>query len=250
MFASEENHWWYVGMRQITRKILDSVLVGRAKIQILDAGCGTGKNLEELSRYGEVTGIDYSGEAIDFVRRRGANRVLRASVDALPFADASFDLVTSFDVLSHRAVPEPEKALNEIRRVLRPSGAVLLRLPAFEWLRGRHDLAVHNARRFTAPQLSAALEKAGFNIRTLSYANTALLPVAVARRVVDRWVEARGDDLTLPPPLLNALLGAVLGAEARFVASGSLPVGVTIVALGVLPGPDLLEPGLGRIGAR
>jgi SAM-dependent methyltransferase len=241
MYASEEKHWWYVGMRRITERIMDRALARRNNLQILDAGCGTGKNLELLGRYGIVTGIDFSEEAITFLRQRGSTRVLRSSVEALPFPDASFDVVTSFDVLCHRSIHDPQQVVDEFRRVLRPGGVLFLRLPAFEWLRGRHDVAVHTARRFTAPQVANALVTSGFEAQNSSYANSALLPVAIVRRLVDRWLGARGDDLTLPPAPINWLMGLILSAEAPFVSRGALPAGVTVVALGTLPGATSLD---------
>lgn len=232
MYAAEERHWWYVGMRAIVRRVLDRELDDGRPRAILDAGCGTGKNLEFLRRYGKVTGIDYSSVALEFSRQRGERRLARASVDALPFADASFDLVTSFDVICCREVPSVERALDEFRRVLRPGGLALVRVPAFSWLRGRHDVAVHAERRLTTSELSGALRRAGLTVELASYANGFLLPVALARRATDRLSEARGDDLGMPPAPVNGALARLLSAEAPLVARGLMPVGVSAIAAG------------------
>ena len=83
------------------------------------------------------------------------------SVLTIPFADASFEVVTSMDVLCHAAV-EPATALAEMRRVLAPGGRLVLNLPAFQWLLSTHDHRVHNVRRFTASQAARMLTDAGF----------------------------------------------------------------------------------------
>ena len=134
MAAVEGHHWWYGGMRAIAASMLNLVYAGRQDLHILDAGCGSGGNLRFLQRYGSVIGIDLAAEALVFGQLILHSGLARASVLAIPFADASIDLVTSFDVLYHRAVPDERAALREAWRVLRPGGRLLLRLPAYQFL--------------------------------------------------------------------------------------------------------------------
>ena len=108
---------------------------GRPAGRVLDAGCGTGRNVRFLARYGEVTGLDFSPVALDCCRQRGLTRLVRGSANALPFAAGSFDLVTSFDVLTSGGVQDAE-ALPESARVLRPGGHLLVRVAAYDALRG------------------------------------------------------------------------------------------------------------------
>src|SRR4051794_36018185 len=91
MAAVEGFHWWYGGMRAIAASMLDSAYAGRHDLHVLDAGCGSGGNLRFLRRYGSVTGIDLAAEALALGRLEAQNQLARASVLALPFADASFD---------------------------------------------------------------------------------------------------------------------------------------------------------------
>src|SRR4051812_2689574 len=99
VYNSEQDFWWYRGMRTITRAFLDPILKpgGRA----LDAGCGTGYNALEMEHlYGlNVFGVDIAPLAIRYSRQRGFARSAVASITALPYPDAEFDLVSSFDVL-------------------------------------------------------------------------------------------------------------------------------------------------------
>jgi SAM-dependent methyltransferase len=235
IYAVEDRHWWYAGMRRITLALLDEVYGGRDDLRILDAGSGTGAAMRYLSRFGQVTGIDVSPLALDFCRARGLERLSQASVTALPFAAARFDLVTSFDVLYHRAVGDYRAALREFHRVLRPGGRVLLRLPAYDRLRGRHDAVIHTARRFTAGGLSESLRESGFAVERITYANTVLFPVALGKRLLEPLLPP-GDpgrsDVTPNPPWLDGALSAVLGAEAVWLRRRDLPFGLTVVALG------------------
>ncbi len=234
IYTVEDRHWWYVGMRQITLALLDETYRGRADLEILDAGSGTGAAMGYLARFGRVTGIDLSPLALGFCRERALTRLGQASVMALPFADASFDLVTSFDVLYHRAVGDYRDALREFRRVLRPGGRLLLRLPAYDRLRGRHDAVIHTGRRFTTGELGSSLYETSYRLERLTYANTLLFPLALAKRLAEPLLPAAGphqSDVAPNPEWLDKTLAAVLGAEARLLRRGNFPFGLTVVAL-------------------
>jgi SAM-dependent methyltransferase len=239
MYRVEDAHWWYRGMEAITRAVLDRA-VGRGRnLRILDAGCGTGAVMGYLADYGQVSGLDYAAEALHFCQARGRERLCRASVLELPYADASFDLVVSFDVLCVNSVPDDEAALREFARVLAPApgrgggGYLLLRLPAYNWLRGHHDTAVDIRHRYTRGDIAARLRRAGLEPVRVSYANMLLLPVAVAKRTIDRLIPGsqNGSDLTIGAGIFNEPLRRLLSLEARPVARVGLPFGLTVVAL-------------------
>ena len=233
IYTVEDRHWWYAGMARISQTLLAETYPDRRDLRILDAGCGTGGALSFLSGFGAVTGSDVSPLALAYSRARGHAALSQASVIALPYAGASFDLVTSFDVLYHRAVGDPRVALGEFRRVLRPGGRVLLRLPAYDWLRGGHDAIVHTARRFTTGGLAESLRETGFTIERLTYANTLLFPLAVAKRLLERLAPAAPahSDVAANPAWLDAALSRPLAAEAIWLRRRDLPFGLSVVAL-------------------
>jgi SAM-dependent methyltransferase len=230
MFEVEDRLWWYAGMRRITQTLLDAHCTARP-LRVLDAGCGTGANLALLARYGQVTGIDIEPLALDYCRRRGLSRLVRASVAELPFASGGFDLVTSFEVIYHAAVSDDVAALREFARVLRPGGWLLLRLPAYDWLRGRHDLAVHTQRRYTTGELGRKARAAGLTVVRLSYANTLLFPIALAKRLAERCSPTGAGSDVGPPPSGNGLLTGILSLEAVWLRRWSLPFGLSVICL-------------------
>lgn len=231
MYHLEDTHWWYVGMKRIVHNLLGKLLSERSGLRILDAGCGTGGMLDYLGSYGTVVGIDASPEAMVFSRERGGHRLVQASVTQLPFDDSSFDLIVSFDVLYHRAVLDDSQALKEFHRILKPNGHVLLRLPAFNWLRGSHDEAVHTKQRYRAPELRDKLTRAGFKVEKVTYANTILFPVAVAKRACEMAFQLHGgSDVKPTSPVINTVLTRVLGIEAALVDHVSLPWGLSVLA--------------------
>jgi SAM-dependent methyltransferase len=232
MFEVEQAHWWYRGMRRNARAILARYLAPGRTYDILDAGCGTGGTTEDLASFGKVTGVDVSEEALAFASSRGLRRLVRASVQALPFPDQSFDAATSFDVIYHRAVGDVGSALRELHRVLRPSGIALVRAPAFDWLRGAHDVAVHTERRFTVGELRRAMAEAGFSIAYANYGNAILFPLAVAKRSLERVLPEAPGDLSVPPAPLNFLLEQALAVERPLTARMSIPAGLSAIVVG------------------
>lgn len=234
MFAVEDRHWWYTGMKQITCTLIETLYPQRRDLHILDAGCGTGGALRYLQQYGAVVGCDISPLALNLARQRGTGDLCRASVQNLPLQAAAFDLIVSFDVLYHQQAADYTAALQSFRHTLRPGGHVLLRLPAYDWLRGHHDQVIHTQRRFTASVLREALAASQFTVVKLSYANTILFPLAVAKRLSERVFppEEGQSDVKENPGWQDKLLAHALLAESRFLKHGNLPFGLSVVAIG------------------
>jgi ubiquinone/menaquinone biosynthesis C-methylase UbiE len=240
MHQLESTHWWYAGMRHITQTLLEPVLPKQRNLQILDAGCGTGANLDALALFGCVYGFDYSALALQYAHKNHQGQVARASVEALPYSDHSFDLVTSFDVLYCYEVRDDIAALREFARVTKPGGHVLVRLPALPALRGAHDTVVHGVRRYVAPELSEKLRSAGLTLLRVTYANALLLPlIFVSRKIGEAAVRLGrepGSDVNESSPAVNRTLQSVLGVEAMWIKSGrSFPAGVSIFGLACKP---------------
>lgn len=236
----EENHWWYRGMRSITASILYPVLNKEQNLLILDAGCGAGGNLQALKRYGTTLGFDYSPLALHYARQHHSNKLTRASVETIPFARDTFDLVTSFDVIYCYEVGDDVRALSEFARVTRPGGYVLLRVPAMPALAGSHDVVVHGVRRYVAAELEQKLELAELQPLRVSYANSLLLPAIFTMRKIQNLLVGFGakpdSDVKATPELLNASLTRLLEIEARWISGGrNFPAGVSLFALAAKP---------------
>ena len=234
MFEVEGRHWWYAGMRALSFALLDPELPRGRTPMILDAGCGTGVNLEHLARRGRAVGVDLSEDAVAFCRTRGV-AAARASVLALPFAGAAFDVVTSFDVLYHRWVPDDRAAVRELARVLAPGGLLLVRVPALKMLWGAHDEAVHSRHRYTRGELARLLAAEGLELLRVSYGNALLFPLLLLRRSLDRALGREGSDVGFLPAPLEWLFGSLLALEARLVRYFSWPLGASVVALARKP---------------
>ncbi len=235
MYRVEDEHWWYRGMASITRTMLARWYGASSSLRILDAGCGTGSAMTALlPAYGCVTGVDIHPLALQFCRKRGISRIACASILDLPFGSAEFDLVTSFDVLYEKAVDSDLAALREFARVLVPNGRVLLRLPAYDWLRGRHDEMVHTKKRYTAKEVAHLLAEGGFMVEHITFANMFLFPLAVLKRIGETLFSAREgqSDLNLNAGIFNTIFEKILTSESALIARNSLPFGLSVVAVG------------------
>ncbi len=224
IYQAEAQFWWYQGMRAIRQVLVDSL--PRAGIRRgLDAGCGTGLEALEIERrYGwRMFGVDLAPLAIGFCRKRNFERSGVASVAELPFADDCFDLITSFDVLSHLPPGEDARALAELVRVLRPGGWLLLRVPAFEALRSRHSEWIAERHRYRAREFRRTLAALHCPLVRATYANAFLSPAAFFKfRVWEtlRRETPRSGIEKAPPAWLNRLLLSILNLEAGLIRRG------------------------------
>ncbi len=227
-FEVEERHWWFRSRRAVVRALLSRAGVPPSP-RILDAGCGTGANLIEYGRLGEVTGVDAFPEAIQFCRDRGLENVLEAPVEKLPFDPDSFDLMFATDVIEH--LDDDVLALRELRRVAAPGARLLLTVPAYTWLWGDHDVSVHHRRRYTAARLRESVRAAGWRPELDTYVFAAALPAVAGVRTLRRLRATRngGSDLSLPPAPVNQVLQLPTLAEAKAIERGArLPAGVSV----------------------
>lgn len=241
MYAVEDRLWWYIGLREHVLSLLQLDGAGakhaaNGRPRILDAGCGTGGMLARLRPHGRVAGVDLAPFAVAVCRaRRGLDTTAVASITALPFPDASFDLAVSLDVISDAGAGNDAAALAELARVLVPDGRLCLNLPAYRWLAGEHDLAVETKRRYTRGELRALLHAAGFAPQRLTYWNCALLPPIAAARALSRRrgrpaTEARSD-IAVPPAPLNRALLALARLEGRLLRRVDLPAGSSLLCV-------------------
>jgi len=232
MASFEDHHWWFVGKRLLVSSLLSERL-RRPGLRILDVGCGTGGVLSALSAHGTTIGVDRSPRAHQHTRMRGVTHVAASEMDRLPFGDAAFDVVLMLDVLEHFA--DEAAVLRDVRRLLRPDGALLVSVPAFQALFSEHDVALQHFRRYAAPQLRRALEANGFAVRRLTYTNVAALaPVAVVRGLLPRLGVRRppGTDFREHAAWLNRLLVGTYRLEAAALrVLPRLPAGLSVAAL-------------------
>lgn len=229
---AEDRHWWYRGRRTVLERVIAGLPLP-ARPRILDAGCGSGRNMVDLSRHGPVTGVELSETSVEIARGRGVGEVLAGSVLEMPFDADSFDLAVSLDVIEH--LEDDLAALRELRRTVAPGGLLLVTVPAYPWLWSAHDEINHHYRRYTRRSLQCVAEQAGWQQLRTTYFNSLLLPVAIVLRVLERWNTKPTEsslDLWIPPEPLNWALERPLALEAALIARGArIPAGLSLLGV-------------------
>ncbi|MDX2031448.1 MAG: class I SAM-dependent methyltransferase [Blastocatellia bacterium] len=231
IFEVEDDHWWFVGRRAIVfGMIADALGPAAGPRRVLDIGCGTGATMDHLKRIGQVHGIDLEEIPLRFSRRRGHERVMRASATELPLADESLDLVTALDVIEH--LDDDVQGLREIRRVLKPNAPAVFFVPAFQALWGPNDVQSGHKRRYRLPQFRAAIEAAGLRVERISYANFAMfLPIWLGRRLLTLLGRDEAAENRINHPWINRLLAGLFSIEAPWLRNHTLPFGVSIICV-------------------
>ena len=234
----EDHYWWFVGRRRMVRDLVVRHMAGRESLRVLDAGCGTGGTLTALEGVGELWGCDISTDALDMCRLRGLDKLVQASVEALDFDDANFDVVISCDVLEH--VKDDTGAMREMARVLRPGGICVLTLPAYMWLWSEHDEALGHFRRYVGGEVRRLVEGAGLRVEKFSGAVTLVLPMIVLYRVFKRLTRRRRDDkaqtsLVQLPEWINRFFIRLLDLENLLMRRLRLPWGASVVVVARKP---------------
>jgi SAM-dependent methyltransferase len=239
IFENEASHWWYRGLRKLVCRYISRRAQEHGAFTLLDAGCGAGMLLHDVGHLPQcrhAIGIDVSPFSIAYCRQRCLKNIGRASVTSLPFKPASFDVVTSLDVIYHRQVVEDVTALREFYRVLRPGGTLILNLPAMERLRSPHDRVVHTKIRYSRTDLENKLRQANFTIAKISYRNALLFPVVL---LVRWWKNFSSDkqhhkdktgtsDVTRVSFPVNQFLYAILCVENGLFPCCSFPFGSSL----------------------
>lgn len=236
----EQSHFWFRGLRRFVRPLLAQATSGRADARLLDCGCGTGANLVMLGEFGRPFGFDLTWSGLEYARRYGQRRVVNASITHIPFAAATFDVATAFDVLYSLTEDQEAAAVAEIRRVLRPGGVLVVNVAALSILRGNHSVFGAEVRRSTRRRLRRVLSGAGFEVVRLTYTNASLFPLMLVVRTAQRLMglaspEEAGTDLALPPAPVNAALSGVLWCESLALRAADMPIGSSLLCVARKP---------------
>jgi SAM-dependent methyltransferase len=237
---AEARHFWFRGFRAFVTPLLQHAVAARPDPLLLDCGCGTGANVELLDTFGRAYGFDLTEIGLRIGREAGRTRLARATVTAVPFPTASFDIVTSFDVLYSLHDDDERAAITEMFRLLKPGGFAIVNVAAMQVLRGDHSVLSREVRRYSREDLRTRLERAGFVVERLTYTNAALFaPLAIVRSIQRRrGLRAERDadaEISVPPAPINAIMTAVMRLEALWLRRFDAPFGSSLLCLARKP---------------
>ena len=225
----DRSHWWFRGRLAVILATLRRALPPR-RVRLLELGCGTGNVLAALAEFGEAVGMDAHAELTAAGRAAGLDVRVGHLPDDLGVAPGWAEVVLLLDVIEH--VDDDVETLSAARRAVGDGGLLVVTVPAYRWLWSGHDEVLGHRRRYTAGELRAAVERAGFRVLRVSYFNTLLFPLLAAVRAWKRVRGDRGHDLRRPAAPLNWLLEQVFALERHLVPLVSLPFGASLLLIG------------------
>jgi SAM-dependent methyltransferase len=231
MFAHENSYWWYRGLHELVEKyVLRHAAKTGKPLVILDAGCGTGKMMELLQRFGTVRGFDVSLEAIKFCNERNLGNVENQDLNSWEPPTEKFDIVLCLDVLYHRNIIDDNSVRAKFFHALKPGGILIENLPAFELLRRNHDKVILTKRRFTRAPVVKKLKECGFCHVFASYRLPFLFVIMLFKKIFELFFKSKPDqaqsDLSFLPTGINSLLLFYNRLENAVISMGiSLPIG-------------------------
>jgi SAM-dependent methyltransferase len=230
MAKLEKTHWWFCARRKILRFLIGDYLEIVPPVDVLEAGCGTGGNLDLLKNFGYVKAFELDKDAIGIARSRGHKIEEGYLPDNIPFTGEQFDLIVLPDVLEH--VKEDIPSLTALGDRLKPGGRIMLTVPAHPVLWSQHDVRHHHFRRYTKTSLSDAIQQAGLEVVRISYFNFILFPVAAPVRLLKKLLRVKkSDDDKMPARWINSLLFRMFASERHLLRYINLPIGLSIFAI-------------------
>ena len=223
---AEYNHWWFQSRRSIMEYIFWKN-IAKKDLRILSVGCGTGAELEHLSTFGKVTGIDIDPEVVRFCKAKGF-QVIESDILASDLPQESFDVVVAMDVIEH--IKDDFKVVAALKKLLKKDGKLLITVPALPCLWSSFDEEgdFPHFRRYTKKTLQTLLISYDFTIEKLSYYNFFLFPAAFFARKSNQSFALQ---MEVRSSLKNGFLRSIFSFEKYFLPWLSFPVGVSLVAV-------------------
>jgi SAM-dependent methyltransferase len=238
----EEEHWFYRGKRDMARLWIERLADLRPEDLLIDVGVGTGRFLAEMRGRCRLLGCDPSPVALRMASSRAGN-VVASSIAAIPIRPAQAKVVTALDVIEH--VEDHRACLEELIRIVRPGGLIVINVPAFQALWSDWDVSLGHKRRYVKRTFLALVDPAKVTVLRCTYTSFfVFFPILLYRFLRSRFGLFRGSRMEdrVPPRLLNKLLYAlyVWPAMVRWFAppwGSSLFVILRKTEAGLVPGP-------------
>jgi SAM-dependent methyltransferase len=214
-------YWWYRARSDILRTVFGPhVPAGR----VLDVGSADGPSVRWLDDVADRLPLDIDPTGL-------APGAVCGSLNALPFADGSFDGVAAFDVIEHMA--EDGAAVREILRVLKPGGVLMATVPAYQWAWTDFDTNQGHYRRYTRRRVTSLMEREGLTTLRATYAFTATFPLFALDRLAARAGLREYEDpakSTLPEALEGTLL-KLSSWDNQWLKRADLPLGSSVLVV-------------------
>ncbi len=230
----EATNWWFVSRRKIICALTEKLEKNR-NAKILDVGCASGELILLLKQkgYKNVYGVDISEKAIKQCVSKEIKTAVKADGSKTKFNAGEFDIVIASDVLEH--FENDSAALLEWKRVLKPSGKLIVFVPAFpDLLWSNHDVEAHHFRRYSEKSFLNAIKGAGFFVERVSFWNFVFFfPVIIMRIIKNSNIfKLKSNDIYKLPESINKLFIFMMDCEKWLISREvKMPAGISLFAI-------------------
>lgn len=222
-------HWWWRLREEILLSTIGRLLAGSRNARILDVGCGAGLFFDGLQAFGRVEGIESDPIAVEQSGRWRSH--IHLGELATFRAEKAYDLILMLDVLEHLA--QAEEVLRQGVELLAPGGAMLITVPAFDFLWTTHDDLNHHLKRYNAAEMAGLARASGLDVVETRYMFQSLVVLKLLVRAKEALLASSPSVPQIPPPFLNRALQAWFRFENA--VTGWLPFGTSVVVIGRRP---------------
>jgi 2-polyprenyl-3-methyl-5-hydroxy-6-metoxy-1,4-benzoquinol methylase len=230
-----QRHWWWRVRHELVMHTVAQLWAEdeapAPPRHIFDIGCAGGVSFDDLSRYGEVYGLEPDPTLVD------ACPQWRARIDLTGFGPAyvparQYDLALMLDVLEH--LEDDAGALRHLWHLLKPGAHAIITVPALQSLWSVHDVLNRHYRRYESRGLRRLLEASGFAVRDLRYVFCWPLGLMYLRKLL-LGTQQRHDKsytITVPPAPVNSVFASLSRLEQRLMRLGlRWPLGSSLLAV-------------------
>ena len=165
----EESDFW----SKVKVKLILKLVEGK---NVLDVGCGSGRLSKTLLEKGySVVAIDNDWKAVEIAKKKG---IMAFASDINDWQTAEkFDCIILGDVLEH--IEDDKSAMRKVHAMLKPNGCIVVNVPSYQVLFGKHDTALGHKRRYSNKELKTKLKESSFTIESMRHWNLLALPITI-----------------------------------------------------------------------
>lgn len=222
-------HWWWRARERFVLEEISRLHLPSSGNSILDVGCGDGLFFDELSKFGNVEGVEPDRTLIS---KDGPHA---ARIHCGPFDESfqpakKYNLILMLDVLEH--LRDPEAAVRRAISLSAENGAILITVPAFRSLWTNHDALNYHVTRFTKSSFAAVARQAGLKIETMRYFFHWLFPLKLAQRMIEKVSGSAPKPPSIPGPTANQIFFVISRIEQQVCRAAPPPFGSSLLVIG------------------
>src|SRR5271166_244576 len=224
-----ERHWWWRARSRLILDVLRRLQPAQGWKTILDIGCGDGLFFPELSRFGQVEGVEPFAELVS------PSNPYRDRISICPFDEnyrpgKRYSLILMLDVLEH--IEDAAGALGHAIDLLEPDGRLVATVPAFMALWTNHDVMNQHFVRYTKSTFREVAQRAGLRIQEERYLYHWTCPVKLGIALRERLFRLQPKPAQVPMWVINESMYFLSRMEQRTLTPLSLPFGSSLMIVG------------------